>query len=56
MVTATQTAHRKQLDAKKRSGEEGLVFLRDIAKRSAGPKIEFPVPDAGQLMTVEAGT
>jgi ATP-dependent Clp protease ATP-binding subunit ClpB len=35
-------------------GEEGLVFLRDIEKRSSGTKIEFPLLDAGQLMTVEA--
>jgi ATP-dependent Clp protease ATP-binding subunit ClpB len=35
-------------------GEEGLVFLRDIEKRFSGPKIEFPLLDAGQLMTVEA--
>jgi ATP-dependent Clp protease ATP-binding subunit ClpB len=35
-------------------GEEGLVFLGDIEKRSSGPKFEFPLPDAGQLMTVEA--
>jgi ATP-dependent Clp protease ATP-binding subunit ClpB len=32
-------------------GDEGLVFLRDTQKRSSGPKIDFPVPDSGQLMT-----
>jgi hypothetical protein len=31
-----------------------LVFLRDIEKPSSGPKIGFPLPDAGQLMTLEA--
>jgi ATP-dependent Clp protease ATP-binding subunit ClpB len=35
-------------------GDEGLVFLRDTQKRSAGPKIDFPVPDSGQQMTSEA--
>jgi ATP-dependent Clp protease ATP-binding subunit ClpB len=35
-------------------GEEGLVFLRDTEKRSPNPKIDFPVPDSGQLMTAEA--
>jgi ATP-dependent Clp protease ATP-binding subunit ClpB len=35
-------------------GDEGLVFLRDTQKRSSGPKIDFPVPDSGQLMTSEA--
>jgi ATP-dependent Clp protease ATP-binding subunit ClpB len=35
-------------------GEEALVFLRDMEKRSSGPKIDLPLPDAAQLMTVEA--
>jgi len=35
-------------------GDEGLVFLRDTQKRSSVPKIDFPVPDSGQLMTSEA--
>ena len=35
-------------------GDEGLVFLRDTEKRSAGPKIDFPIPDSGQLVTAEA--
>jgi hypothetical protein len=35
-------------------GEEGLVSLRDTQKRSSGPKVDFPVPDAAQLMTAEA--
>jgi ATP-dependent Clp protease ATP-binding subunit ClpB len=36
------------------SGDEGLVFLKDTQRRSSGPKIDFPVPDAGQQMTAEA--
>ena len=35
-------------------GEEALVFLKDMEKRSSGPKIDLPLPDAAQLMTVEA--
>jgi ATP-dependent Clp protease ATP-binding subunit ClpB len=35
-------------------GDEGLIFLRDTQKRSLGPKIDFSVPDSGQLMTSEA--
>ena len=35
-------------------GEEGLVFLRDREKHSSGPKFDFALPDAGQLMTAEA--
>jgi len=34
--------------------DEGLVFLRDTEKRSSGPKINFPVPDARQQMAAEA--
>src|SRR5258705_5459880 len=34
-------------------GEEGLVFLRDTEKRSSSAKIDFPVPNSGQLMTAE---
>jgi len=35
-------------------GEEALVFLRDMEKRSSGPKIDFPLANARQLMPVEA--
>jgi ATP-dependent Clp protease ATP-binding subunit ClpB len=35
-------------------GEEGLVFSRDTGKRSSSTNIDFPVPNSGQLMTVEA--
>jgi ATP-dependent Clp protease ATP-binding subunit ClpB len=38
----------------RQQGDEGLVFLRDTQERSSGPKIDFPVPDSGQLMTSEA--
>src|SRR5258707_2165613 len=34
-------------------GEEGLVFLRDTEKRSSSAKIDFPVPNSGQLITAE---
>jgi ATP-dependent Clp protease ATP-binding subunit ClpB len=34
-------------------GKEGLVFSRDTEKRSTGPKVDFPVPNSGQLMTAE---
>jgi ATP-dependent Clp protease ATP-binding subunit ClpB len=34
-------------------GDERLVFLRDTEKRSSGSKIDFPVPNSGQLMTAE---
>jgi ATP-dependent Clp protease ATP-binding subunit ClpB len=35
-------------------GEEGLVFMREAEKRSSSAKMESSVPNAGQLMTVEA--
>ena len=35
-------------------GEEGLVFLTDRERHSSGPKFDFALPDAGQLMTAEA--
>jgi ATP-dependent Clp protease ATP-binding subunit ClpA len=35
-------------------GEEGLVFLRDKEKRSPSAKMDFPVPNSGQLVTAEA--
>jgi ATP-dependent Clp protease ATP-binding subunit ClpB len=38
----------------RRRGDEALVFLRDVEKRSSSSKIDFPVPDSGQLMTAEA--
>jgi len=38
----------------RRRGDEALVFLRDIEKPSSSSKIDFPVPDSGQLMTAEA--
>ena len=35
-------------------GEEGLVFMREVEKRSASAKMESPSPNSGQLMTAEA--
>ena len=34
--------------------EKGLVFLRDTERLSSGPKMEFPVPNSGQLTVAEA--
>ena len=34
-------------------GEEGLVFSKDTEKRSSSARIDFAVPNSGQLMTAE---
>jgi ATP-dependent Clp protease ATP-binding subunit ClpB len=54
LVATAQVHQGDALVIDRQLGEEALVFLRDMEKRSSGPKIDFLLPDAGQLMTVEA--
>jgi len=54
LVATAQVDQGDALVIDRQRGEEALVFLRDMEKRSSGPKIDFPLLDAGQLMTVEA--
>jgi ATP-dependent Clp protease ATP-binding subunit ClpA len=54
LVATAQVRQGDALVIDRQRGEEALVFLRDTEKRSSGPKIGFPPPDPGELMTVEA--
>ena len=54
LLATGQVNHGDALVIDRHRGEQGLVFLRDMEKRSAGPKIDFPVSGLGQLMTAEA--
>jgi ATP-dependent Clp protease ATP-binding subunit ClpA len=54
LVSTAQVYQGDALVIDRQRGEEALVFLRDMEKRSSGPKIDFPLPDAAQLMTVGA--
>jgi len=54
LVATAQVHQGDALVIDRQRGEKTLVFLRDTEKRSSGPKIDFPLPDAGQLMSVEA--
>ena len=54
LVATAQVRQGDALVIDRQRGEEALVFLRDTEKRSSGPKIDFPLPDPGEVMTVEA--
>ena len=54
LVATAQVRQGDALVIDRQRGEEALVFLRDTEKRSSGPKIAFPLPDPGEVMTVEA--
>jgi len=54
LVATEQVGQGDALVLDRQRGEEALVFLRDTEKRSSGPKFDFALLDAGQLMTVEA--
>jgi len=54
LVATAQVHQGDALVIDRQRGEEALVFLRDMETRSSGPKIDFPLPDAAQLMTVGA--
>ena len=54
LVATAQVRQGDALVIDRPRGEEALVFLRDTEKRSSGPKIDFPLPDPGEVMTVEA--
>jgi ATP-dependent Clp protease ATP-binding subunit ClpA len=54
LVASAQVRQGDALVIDRQRGEEALVFLRDTEKRSSGPKIDFPLPDPGEVMTVEA--
>ena len=53
LVATAQVRQGDALVIDRQRGEEALVFLRDTEKRSSGPKIDFPLPDPGKVMTVE---
>ena len=54
LVATEQVGQGDALVLDRQRGEEALVFMRDTEKRSSGPKFDFALLDAGQLMTVEA--